>query len=149
MMPGKGYTFTYERPEQHLNIPAILCEARVAITPMENRIRFGGTMEIAPVNDNINMSRVQGILESVPKYFPSMHPRIPEKKDIWFGFRPCSPDGLPYIGKPQKIKNLIVAGGHAMMGLSLGPATGKAVADLANAQVPEVDISIFSPDRFS
>jgi len=149
LMPGKGYSFTYNQPQKKLNVPAILCEARVAITPMNGHMRYGGTMEIAPVNNKINLNRVEGIVESVPKYFPSIKLDVPKEKDIWFGFRPCSPDGLPYLGRTTKLNNLIIAGGHAMMGLSLGPATGKVVADLANGQKPEVDISAFNPERFS
>jgi D-amino-acid dehydrogenase len=149
LMPGKGYSFTYDKPQKKLNIPAILCEARVAITPMNGHMRFGGTMEIAPVNNKINMSRVEGIVESIPKYFPSLRLDVPLEKDIWYGFRPCSPDGLPYLGRTRKIDNLIIAGGHAMMGLSLGPASGKVVADLAGNIKPEVDIKAFDPERFS
>ncbi|MEI6950238.1 FAD-dependent oxidoreductase [Paraflavisolibacter sp. H34] len=149
LMPGKGYSFTYSRPLQKLNIPAILCEARVAITPMNGQMRYGGTMEIGPVNDRVNPRRVQGILESVPKYFPSMRLERPQEKDVWYGFRPCSPDGLPYLGMSRKINNLVIAGGHSMMGMSLGPATGKVVASLANGQRPAVDISRFDPERFS
>jgi len=149
LMPGKGYSFTYENPQKKLNIPAILCEARVAITPMDNRMRYGGTMEIAPVNNKINLNRVEGIIQSIPKYFPGIQLAMPEKKDIWFGFRPCSPDGLPYLGRSKKIKNLIIAGGHAMSGLSLGPASGKIVADVANEKRPEIDIQAFDPERFS
>jgi D-amino-acid dehydrogenase len=149
LMPGKGYSITYEQPRQKLNVPAILCEARVAITPMNGKMRYGGTMEIAPVNDQINMNRVQGIIESVSKYFPEIRLAMPEKKDVWFGFRPVSPDGLPYIGYSAKIQNLIIAGGHAMMGLSLGPASGKIVADLANQRKTEINISAFNANRFS
>jgi D-amino-acid dehydrogenase len=149
LMPGKGYSFTYQQPQKKLNVPAILCEARVAITPMGGHMRYGGTMEIAPVNNKINLNRVEGIVESIPKYFPGIKLDMPDEKDIWYGFRPCSPDGLPYLGYTKKLTNLIVAGGHAMMGLSLGPASGKVVADLANKQKPEVDINAFSADRFS
>ncbi len=106
-------------------------------------------MEIAPVNSKINLKRVEGIVASVPNYFPDMKLDMPKEKDVWFGFRPCSPDGLPYLGRSGKIDNLIIAGGHAMMGLSLGPASGKVVADLANQKPPEVDIKIFAPERFS
>lgn len=148
LMPGKGYSFTYKEPQKKLNIPAILCEARVAITPMNGHMRYGGTMEMAPVNNRINLNRVEGIVESVPKYFPGIRLDMPKEKDIWFGFRPCTPDGLPYLGRTEKIDNLIVAGGHAMMGLSLGPASGKVVADLANGQKPEVNINAFRPERF-
>jgi D-amino-acid dehydrogenase len=74
---------------------------------------------------------------------------MPAEKDIWYGFRPCSPDGLPYIGRSSKIENLFIAGGHSMMGLSLGPATGKVIADLANEKQTEVNIKAFNPERYS
>jgi D-amino-acid dehydrogenase len=149
LMPGKGYSFTYDQPQQKLNIPAILCEARVAITPMDGRMRYGGTMEIAPVNNQVNLNRVEGIVQSIPRYFPGIQLQMPEKKDIWYGFRPCSPDGLPYLGRTQKIDNLYIAGGHAMMGLSLGPASGKIIADMVNGKKAEVAIDVFHPERFS
>lgn len=149
LMPGKGYSFTHNAPQKKLNIPAILCEARVAITPMNGHMRYGGTMEIAPLNNKINLNRVEGIVASVPKYFPDLKLDMPDNRDIWYGFRPCSPDGLPYLGRPNKINNVIVAGGHAMMGLSLGPASGKVVADLANGENLKVDINKFNPQRFS
>ena len=148
LMPGKGYSFTLDQPGTKLNIPAILCEARVAITPMNGFMRYGGTMEIARVNEKINLNRVEGIVRSVPKYFPNIQLSMPQKKDIWFGFRPCSPDGLPYIGYAKKITNLLIAGGHAMSGLSLGPATGKLVAQLAGGKPTSVDVAAFDPGRF-
>ncbi len=149
LMPGKGYCITQNNPVKKLNIPAILCEARVAITPMDGRMRYGGTMEIAGINNTININRVKGIIESVPKYFPGLQVALPETKDIWYGFRPCSPDGLPYIGRSKKLKNLIIAGGHSMMGLSLGPATGKLVSEYANGGALSVKADAFDPERFS
>jgi len=149
LMPGKGYSFTLSKPGKKLNIPAILCEARVAITPMNGHMRYGGTMEIAPVNKKVNMKRVEGIVQSVPKYFPNIELNMPQEKDIWYGFRPCTPDGVPYIGFSKKINNLLIAGGHAMSGLSLGPATGKLVAELANGQPTSVNMDAFDPERFS
>jgi D-amino-acid dehydrogenase len=149
LMPGKGYSFTLRQPEKKLNVPAILCEARVAITPMNGGMRYGGTMEIAPVNSKVNMNRVRGIVESVGKYFSNIHLKMPEEKDVWYGFRPCTPDGLPYLGYADKVENLLIAGGHAMSGLSLGPATGKVIADLASNKKVEVDIKAFDPARFS
>ncbi|HEX8357794.1 MAG TPA: FAD-dependent oxidoreductase [Segetibacter sp.] len=149
LMPGKGYSFTLKQPEKKLNVPAILCEARVAITPMNGLMRYGGTMEIGKVNDKVNMNRVEGIVEGVNKYFPNINLKMPEAKDIWYGFRPCTPDGLPYIGYSKKVPNLLIAGGHAMSGLSLGPATGKIVSELANGQKPSVKIDAFAIGRFN
>ena len=148
MMPGKGYSVTENNPPVRLNIPAILCEARVAITPMNGFMRYGGTMEIASVNHHINLKRVEGILDAVPKYFSNLQPKMPDTKEIWYGFRPCSPDGLPYIGSAKKIKNLMIAGGHSMMGLGLGPATGKVISEMCNHQKTSVKTDAFDPERF-
>ena len=148
MIAGKGYTFnTNNTPE--LNIPCILSEARVAITPMGNSIRYGGTMEIGKMNAAINMNRVQGIVDSANKYFSNVNLQMPSKENVWYGHRPCSPDGLPYIGHLKKYKNVIIAGGHSMMGLSLGLATGKTVSLLATNQPVNVDITLFNPERFN
>ena len=148
LMPGKGYSFMVYNPAKAMTVPSILCEAKVAITPMNGSIRFGGTMEIGKINKQININRVKGIVESVPKYFPDFKLAVPEQKDIWFGFRPVSPDGLPYIGMSGKFKNLAIATGHAMIGLALGPATGKLIAESFNEEKKSMDIGLFSPSRF-
>lgn len=150
MQAGKGYSVTYEQNQgKKLNIPSILLEARVAITPMsDNLIRFGGTMEIGGLNDQINMNRVRGIIKAVPNYFPDYQIDIPQKEQIWHGLRPCSPDGLPYIGRTNKYKNLVIASGHAMMGLSLAPATGKLVQEIIDNQKNSIEIDLYKPERY-
>ncbi|MCE7067501.1 FAD-binding oxidoreductase [Dyadobacter sp. CY326] len=149
VMPGKGYSFMEPNSEHKIEHPALLIEARVAVTPMNGKVRFGGTMELAAVNDNINMNRVEGIVNSIPQYYPELNVAVPAKDRIWYGFRPCSPDGLPYLGYSKKLKNLIVAGGHGMMGISLGPATGKMVAELANESVLSADIKLYNLERYN
>ena len=150
MQAGKGYSVTYEQNEgKKLNIPSILLEARVAITPMsDNLIRFGGTMEIGGLNDEINMNRVRGIIKAVPNYFPDYQITMPQKEQVWYGLRPCSPDGLPYIGRTNKYKNLVIASGHAMMGLSLAPATGKLVQEIIDNQKNSIEIDLYKPERY-
>ncbi|WP_313671958.1 NAD(P)/FAD-dependent oxidoreductase, partial [Sphingobacterium multivorum] len=148
LMPGKGYSFMYQpQGEQSLNHAALLLEARVAVTPMNGQIRFSGTMELGPANDKIYENRVRGIVESIPKYYPELQVDYPKEK-IWYGYRPCSPDGLPYLGRLEKFDNVLVAGGGGMMGLSLGPAYGKIIADLLAGQKIQADIDGFRPDRF-
>jgi len=149
MMPGKGYSFMVEEPQHRMTIPSLLCEARVSVTPMNGHIRFGGTMEIGKINQQINMNRVAGIVESIPKYFPGFKPATPQPKDIWFGFRPCSPDGLPYIGLSGKYNNLAIATGHGMMGLSLAPATGKLIDEVLNEKTTSAGISQFAANRYA
>lgn len=146
---GKGYSLTIRDLEKNISIPSILLESRVAITPMETSLRVGGTMEINGMNRDINMKRVQGIVKSLPDYFPDITPPVPSVSEVWNGLRPCSPDGLPYIGRIDKYKNLLIATGHGMMGVSLGPATGKIVASIIENEKSEISISSFRPDRFA
>jgi D-amino-acid dehydrogenase len=148
LQDGKGYSVTLKNQQERPKIPSILTEAKVAITPMGMDLRIGGTLEISNLSSRINKNRVEGILESVPKYYPEIAVTMPEEKLIWHGFRPCSPDGLPYIGASQKFKNLTIASGHAMMGLSLGPATGKLIAEIIQNQSSSVSIQLFDPHRF-
>ncbi len=147
LMPGKGYSFMYN-PEEgtSMNHASLLLEARVAVTPMNNQIRFSGTMELGPANDKIYANRVKGIVESIPKYYPDIQIDYPQ--DIWFGYRPCSPDGLPYLGRTKKYSNVSIAGGGGMMGLSLGPAFGQSIAKILSNEKTVSNISGFNPDRF-
>jgi D-amino-acid dehydrogenase len=147
LMPGKGYSFNVKDEKQTMQIPALLAEARVAITPMNGGLRYGGTMELDKINSRINMNRVKGIVESVPKYFPGLKPAVPAEKDIWFGFRPSSADGLPYIGRSSKYNNVTVATGHGMMGLSLGAATGLLTSEIISGKPTSISVEAFSPER--
>jgi D-amino-acid dehydrogenase len=148
MQAGKGYSFTLQNVEKNTRIPSIFLEARVAVTPMGNTLRFGGTMEITGVDHSINMKRVKGIVDSIPKYYPDMKVAMPKQEEVWHGLRPCSPDGLPYIGYSSKTKNLVIATGHSMMGLSLGPGTGKIVSELVIGEKPSVNLTAFNVERY-
>ena len=147
---GKGYSVSLPQIEgKKINIPSIFVDARVAITPMSNSfVRFGGTMEIGGINDKINMNRVKGIIKSVPNYFPEYPIEIPAQEKVWFGLRPCSPDGLPYIGKSHKINNLYLNTGHAMMGVSLAPASGLLLSEIVLDKQLSMKIDGFAPERF-
>jgi D-amino-acid dehydrogenase len=149
MVPGRGYSVTLEDSPHRVNYPAVLMEGRAAITPMDgNKIRFGGTMEITSTKTPPRMNRVQGILDAVKRFYPEFDVPLPAADKIWYGYRPCSADGLPFIGRTRKWNNLVVATGHAMLGLSLGAGTGKLVSELVNEQPVSMDISPFSVERF-
>jgi D-amino-acid dehydrogenase len=106
-------------------------------------------MEITPINTPPRMNRVKGILSAVKKFFPEFDVPLPANDEIWYGYRPCSADGLPYIGRLKNFDNAIVATGHAMVGLTFGPGTGKLVAELAVGKKPTMDLKAFLPERFS
>jgi D-amino-acid dehydrogenase len=149
LMPGRGYSLTLENSPYRLNHPAILVEGRAAITPMDgNKIRFGGTMEIVSTTTPPRYERMQSILHAVKRFFPEFDIPMPAREKIWFGYRPCSADGLPYIGGIRKYRNLVIATGHSMLGLSLGAGTGKLVAELINGNPTSIDLTPFRPERF-
>jgi D-amino-acid dehydrogenase len=149
MQAGKGYSLTLSKPRQLPQICAIFTEARVAVTPMDGALRVGGTMEIAGLNEDINPVRVQGIVKAVPKYYPQFCVEDFTGIQPWRGLRPCSPDGMPYLGRTEKYGNLTLATGHAMMGLSLAPITGKLVGEIVSGEKPSHDLSLLSPDRYA
>lgn len=149
MQAGKGYSVTLPQPKRLPELCSILTEARVAVTPMGDTLRFGGTMEITGLDESINPARVNGILKSIPNYFPEYGPEDLRGLPVWRGLRPCSPDGLPYMGRFARYANLSVATGHAMMGLSLGPITGSLMAQILSGESPEIDLSLLQPDRYA
>jgi len=95
------------------------------------------------------MNRVKGILSAVQSVYTDFKIEMPPVENIWYGYRPCSADGLPYIGRTRKWENLTLATGHSMIGLSLGAGTGKLVSEIINGKSPSMDITPFSPDRFA
>lgn len=149
LMPGRGYSFTLENSPYKLNRPAILTEGRVAIAPMDgNKMRYGGTMEVVGTTTPPRYERVEGIVTAVKSFLPGFKIEMPSKDKIWYGFRPTSADGKPYIGRIKKYKNVTVATGHAMLGLSLGAGTGKLVSQLVNEEPTAVDLKPFEVERF-
>jgi D-amino-acid dehydrogenase len=106
-------------------------------------------MEIGGLDSQIDPRRVRGIIRSVPQYYPEFQESDFTDVRPWYGLRPCSPDGLPYLGRPRKYRNLVIATGHAMMGLSLGPITGQLVAELIDGSRPSIELRLLSPDRYS
>jgi D-amino-acid dehydrogenase len=150
LMPGRGYSVTLEDSPYKVNYPAVLLEGRAAITPMDgNKIRFGGTMEITSHKTAPRMNRVQGILDAVKRFYPAFDIPLPAKEKVWYGYRPCSADGLPYIGRIKKYSNVTVATGHSMLGLSLGAGTGILVDEIVNGKPSSMDIKPFFVERFS
>ncbi len=148
LQAGKGYSLTLPQPHSQPAMPTIFVERRVAVTPMGNQLRFAGTMEIAGLNTNINPARIRGIKKSVPLYFPEFSDADFVGVQPWVGLRPCSPDGLPYVGRTARFSNLSIGAGHAMLGLSLGPITGLLLSQAISGEPLQVESPMLNPDRY-
>jgi D-amino-acid dehydrogenase len=143
---GKGYSFGLKTGKT-INTPLILVDARVAVTPFESYTRFAGAMEIGGTEKIIKEKKIQGMVESINKFIPALQLEQPKPNHVWTGLRPCSIDGLPYIGRLNKYQNIIVATGHSMMGVSLAPATGKLVEELISGKKTSINLEPFQPER--
>ncbi len=147
---AKGYSVTVKRPAASPIIPLLLGESRVAVTPMASPtgplLRFAGTLELAGLDLSINQRRVDALRRASKEYMVGMDDL--ETLEVWRGLRPCTPDGLPIIGRPASFDNLTIAAGHAMSGISLGPITGKLVAQLACGEATEIDLKPLRVERF-
>ena len=148
LQAGKGYSLTLSSPRKLPRTAAILTEARVAVSPMGDALRVGGTMELSGLDESINPVRVRSIIDAFVRYYPDFSHDDFDGIAPWRGLRPCSPDGLPYIGRTSRVSNLLVGTGHAMMGVSLAPITGKLLAQLIAGEPPQIDLSLLSPDRY-
>jgi len=147
LQPGKGYSVTYSSRQKNLKHPAILVDDRVAMTPMGSELRVGGTMELCGINDDINMTRVKPIITAANNYFPDIRLDMPQVEKVWSGLRPCSPDGLPYIGNSPHHQNVTIAGGHAMVGISLAAGTGLLVKQMIQKEKTEIAVDAFRVER--
>ena len=145
MQGGKGYSFTLSEPTEMPQLCSLLKEGRVAVTPMGKTLRVAGTMEICGNNLSIDPVRFEGIVDSFCRFFPAFQKTDFSGLDVWSGLRPCTPDGLPYVGPIDGFANVLVATGHSMLGLSLGPVTGKWMASLASGESGD---SRLDPMRF-
>lgn len=150
IQPAKGYSVEIDAPGDAPATPFMLHEAKVGVTPLGlGRLRFAGTLELAGLDLSVNRRRVEAIVQAVPRYLPDWRPETFQVREVWRGLRPCTPDGLAVLGRPGAWDNVVVAAGHAMIGMSLGPISGRIVAGLVNGHKPDMDLGLLHPDRFA
>lgn len=147
MQAGKGYSMTFEDVNRNLRYPSILVDDRVAMTPLGNDLRMGGTMEISGLDSPLLIKRAEAIFKAARSYFPDLPVQFPQKEKIWFGWRPLSTDGLPYIGRVSHYSNLVLAGGHGMLGISLAAGTGKLIEEIVGGHPTTIPIHAFDTER--
>ena len=145
LQPGKGYTTDLTAGTRNpLRRPVMLQEQRVAVTPLAGRLRLAGTMEFAGLDLSLARRRVDGVHAAGASCLPAWEDAPVQR--IWSGLRPCTPDGLPLLGRLPKAPRITLATGHAMLGLTLAPVTGVLVADLLDDR-PDPRLAAMDPVR--
>jgi D-amino-acid dehydrogenase len=146
LQPAKGYTVTVAGSGAAPRLPVLLSEGKVALMPLGDRLRFGGTLQLAGLSTKASGRRVEGIVSTVRSYLPEL--RVDADREVWTGLRPCTPDSIPLIGRAAPYRNVSVACGHGYIGMGLAPAGGKLMAQLIAGDEPDVDPAPFLVGRF-
>jgi D-amino-acid dehydrogenase len=140
---GRGYSFTVS-VEQVPKGPIYFPAERVACTPIDGRLRLAGMMEFRPVGAPLDPRRIAAIKEAAAPLLRGAD--LEDRHDEWVGARPCTADGLPLIGRTRSAR-VFVAGGHGMWGMTLGPVTGKLIAQqVVTGETPDI-LRPFDPVR--
>jgi D-amino-acid dehydrogenase len=132
ILGGKGYSLIFEKPKAQPQVPLMFIEKKIAVTPRENSLRIAGTLELVDQDFSITERRVQAIIKGARQYLD-----LPENLKIletWRGLRPCTPDGLPMIGRSSVFTNVFLNFGHQMLGLQSGLGSGELLAKLIDSK---------------
>lgn len=146
MVVERGYHMHYQLPQSvMLNRPVYDVDGGYVMSPMQSGLRVTtgvewGSEESAPTP--VQLKQVQPFVTQAIDIEDAIDP------EPWLGRRPCTPDSLPIIGAAHKHENLWLAFGHGHMGFSMGPITGRLIADLISGEAPALDTDVFSLSRF-
>src|SRR5262249_45506053 len=144
LLAGRGYSIDVLY-EPSFEIPVYLHEERVVATPLMGRTRLAGTLELVSPRKAADQRQILALRHTGVR--AGVAPSLATSKP-WAGLRPCAPDGLPLVGEVLGVQQLVVATGHAMLGMTLGPTTGKFVRDIINGSELQPDVAALSPTRF-
>lgn len=145
IQPGKGYSITMARPKLCPKYPMILEECHVAITPFEEGYRVGSTMEFAGYDTTLNRHRLNYLRSGAAEYLHE--PTAEPVEEEWYGWRPMTADGIPFIDRSPRFGNVWIGAGHSMLGISMGTGTGKLLAELITGQKPHVPVECYRVNR--
>jgi len=146
--PVKGYSITVPITDTaHAPESTIMDEThKVAVTRLGDRIRVGGTAELAGYNLTLREARRRTLEHVVTDLFP--RGGDVERAEFWCGLRPMTPDGTPVVG-PTPYPNLYLATGHGTLGWTMSAGTGRVIADLLGGRQPEISLDGLTIARYS
>jgi D-amino-acid dehydrogenase len=146
IQPGKGYSMTMKRPNICPGIPLIFPETKVAVTPWGSGYRLGSMMEFAGYDESLREERLALLKRGAEGFL--REPWTEEVEEKWFGWRPMTVDGVPIIDLAPAMKNVVIAAGHNMIGMSTGPGTGRLVGEMMSGGTTFIDRRPYSLARF-
>ncbi len=141
----RGYHVTLPNQAKRPRMPLYSGDFSFAITPLDIGLRFAGTVELGGLDLPPNPGRNEVLIRHGRRMFGELNET---GRSDWMGFRPSMPDSKPVIDRGRRFKNAFFAFGHGHIGLTLGPITGKLIADLVNEREPGIDLAPFAVDRF-
>lgn len=146
IVPGKGYSITYDRPAITPRRPLVLKEQSVCVTAWDDGFRLGSTMEFAGFDARLTRARLDALERGAAT---ALHEPVgPVKREEWFGWRPMTWDDLPILGAVPGHRGLWLAVGHGMMGMGMSAATGRLLTDLMTGRAPVIDAAPYAITRF-
>jgi D-amino-acid dehydrogenase len=146
IVPGKGYSITYDRPALAPRRPMVLKDHSVCVTAWEDGYRLGSTMEFAGYDDRLTRARLDALERGAAAAL--REPVGPVKREEWFGWRPMTWDDLPILGAVPSQAGLWLAVGHGMMGMGMSAVTARLLADLITGRAPVLDPAPYAVTRF-
>ena len=147
LQAGKGYSITISEPEVTVRHPLYLAEAKAGMSPFAGGLRIAGTMELSGINLELDRRRVEALARAAEREVPGSSAGSGQVE--WVGMRPLTPDGLPVLGRLPTRDNVYVSTGHQMLGMTLAPSSGLAMARLIIHGQSDRDLSAFDPGRFA
>ncbi len=147
IQPGKGYSVTMPALEYGPTVPCLFDELRVVATPLRSGFRVGGTMEFAGYDTELNRTRLQALLRGARAYLNAK--QYGPVDEEWYGWRPMTIDGVPFIDRLPRFDNVMVAAGHNMLGICTAPSTGRLVSEMLSGDTPHIDPRPYRISRLS
>ncbi len=151
LQAARGYTLDFSRELGWPKMPVMFAEAKLLTTSVDGRLRLGGYLRLTRSGhsrhrDVTPESLTQSLLGYVGE--PIVNEIRRTASSVWSGNRPCSPDGLPFVGRTAQYANLYLATGHGMLGLTLAPVTGKQIARMLQDAATAAPSYLLAPSRF-
>lgn len=140
----RGYHVMFPSPEKSVNRYIHFADRKFSLSPHESGVRMTSLVELASVDAPPDYSRIRRLLPHAARVLPGL---AEEEQSIWMGARPSTPDNVPVIGRSPRHDSVLFAFGHSHLGMTMGPVTGRIIADLVAGRDPGLDMTPYAPVR--